>query len=228
MESGASNTGLGGETSQTMDRGLALLDLLSSGEHPLGLTVTELAQALGVGRPVVYRLVASLAQHDYVVRHDDGRIRLGIGLIRLSASVLPVLRDAAIPVLRTLADRVHATAHLVVADRSDAVAVAVVEPSRSDLHIAYRIGSRHSLHAGAAGRAILLGRGVERLDDPERPAYVVSDGELQTGAHGLAAPVLGLPGLEASVGVVSLQAFDDATVGPLVVAGAARLAHVLG
>ncbi|MDF8263714.1 IclR family transcriptional regulator [Luteipulveratus flavus] len=224
MESAGVDATLGGETSQTMDRGLALLDLLASGDHPQGLTVTELSSALGVGRPVVYRLLASLARYDFVVRREDGRVRVGLGLMRMSTSVLPLLRDTALPVLRRLADEVQATAHLAVADRGEAVALAVVEPSRSDLHVAYRIGSRHPLEAGAAGRAILLGRTGRPGAGAGEPAYVTTDGELQAGAHGLAAPVRGIPGLEASVGVVSLRVLDGKQVGPLVVRAAEALA----
>lgn len=223
---------VGGETSQTLDRGLALLRLLGSGDHPLGLTVTEIAAELGVGRPVVYRLVASLAAEDFVSRRDDGRVRLGLGLMRLAASVLPIVRDAAMPLLRGLADDVRATAHLTIADRGEALALAVVEPSRSDLHVTYRVGSRHPLDSGAAGRAILQGReSLGRVSlgrgGPGRATYVSTDGELQAGAHGIAAAVLGVPGLEASVGVVSLQSLDDAVTGPRVLACAEALARSL-
>ena len=43
------------ETAQTLDRGLRLLHLVA--EAPAGLSVTEAAQRLAVGRAVVYRLV---------------------------------------------------------------------------------------------------------------------------------------------------------------------------
>ena len=121
--------GVGGETSQTLDRGLAVLQLLGSREHASGLTVTELAALLGVGRPVVYRLVATLEARDFVTRREDGRIRLGLAITRLSASVLPLLREGALPALRALADEVGATAHLTVVDGGEALAIAVVEPS---------------------------------------------------------------------------------------------------
>ena len=49
------------ETSQTLDRGLRVLEVVA--ESPDGLTVTELAAALGIGRTVVYRLVVTLEQH---------------------------------------------------------------------------------------------------------------------------------------------------------------------
>ena len=60
---------MGTETSQTLDRGLQVLELLS--DHPEGLTVTDIAAKLGVGRTVVYRLVATLDQHGFL-RVIDG------------------------------------------------------------------------------------------------------------------------------------------------------------
>ncbi|MFD0822178.1 helix-turn-helix domain-containing protein, partial [Micromonospora zhanjiangensis] len=50
-----------GETAQTLDRGLRLLHLVA--DAPGGLTVTEAAARLGVGRTVVYRLVGALVEH---------------------------------------------------------------------------------------------------------------------------------------------------------------------
>ena len=58
------------ETAQTLDRGLRLLTLVA--ESPGGLTVTEAAAALGVGRAVVYRLVTTLTAHA-LVRRDAKR-----------------------------------------------------------------------------------------------------------------------------------------------------------
>lgn len=213
-------TDLGGETSQTMDRGLAVIALLADPAHAAGLTVTEMSQKLSVGRPVVYRLVASLARRDMVIRRIDGRISLGVGLIHLANAVWPGLRDVASPILRELAENTGLTAHLTVADRGEALAVAVVEPRWTGLHVSYREGTRHPLELGAAGRAIVAGRSG---DD----SWVMSDGELQTGAHGLAAPVMGAPGLEASIGLVALTAFDGDRVGPAVRAAAAELAGAL-
>jgi DNA-binding IclR family transcriptional regulator len=182
------------ETSQTLDRGLTLLAVLA--ESDSGRTVTELAAALGVARPVVYRLLATLEQHHLAHRAADGRARLGLGVLALAGREQPLLRDAAAPVLRRLADDVGATAHLTVVDGSEALAVAVVEPMWSQLHVAYRVGSRHPLDRGAAGRAVLAARAGQH-------APVSSDGELQPDAHGVAA-AWRVGAIEGSVGVVSL------------------------
>jgi len=211
------------ETSQTLDRGLTVLELLS--ESPDGLTVTEIAHRLGVSRTVVYRLVVTLEQHALLRRGGDGRCRLGMAVLALARQVQPVLREAAVPALRRLADSTGATSYLSVVDGHDTLAVAVIEPSRSDFHVAYRVGARHPLDRGASGKAVLAARA--RGGRPFDPGWVVSTGELQPGAFGVASPLLGVAGIEASVGVVTLSdlAIDD--VGPKVLRAAGEVARAL-
>lgn len=203
------------ETAQTLDRGLQILELLA--DEPHGRTVAELATELELGRAIVYRLVTTLERHRLLRRTPEGRLRLGFGLLELAGDVQPQLRDAVQRPLRALAEDVGATAHLAVAEGGEAVALVVVEPSRTDFHVAYRVGARHPLGQGAAGRAILLGR-----DPVGTLPYVMTSGELQSGAYGIAAPILGVAGLDASVGVVAMHALPDGT-GAAVVATAATL-----
>jgi DNA-binding IclR family transcriptional regulator len=209
----------GSETAQTLDRGLRLLHLVA--EAPAGVTVTEAAARLGVGRAVIYRLAGTLVAHGLVRRDKAGRLRLGAGVWQLARRAQPIVAQAATPALRRLAEEVGATAHLTVAEGAEAVALLVVEPSWTQFHVAYRTGSRHPLGQGAAGRAILAGR--QGRTGPE-----TSEGELQPGAHGVAAPVLGVEGFEASVGVVALVMLDSDAVGALVVDAAAAVARALG
>ena len=149
------------------------------------------------------------------------------------------------PTLRALAEQVGATAHLTVAEGNDGLAIAVIEPSWTDMHVAYREGSRHPLARGAAGLAILSLRedpqGRLRGDlrgesaaagQPYRPEggrapFQVTESQLQEGAHGIAAPIAGLAWLEASVGVISFGALDAVSVGPRVVEAARKLAIAL-
>ncbi len=258
------------ETSQTLDRGLRVLKLLADTDH--GLTVTELAAKLGVNRTVVYRLLATLEQHSLVRRDLGGRARVGLGVLGLAHQVHPLLREAALPALRSLAEDIGATAHLTLVDGTEALAVAVVEPTWTDYHVAYRTGFRHPLERGAAGRAILAGRGlrpaadglgwepinddefaeVSRLaasragaasetgdpaDAPDRALgtggvahqvrYVITSGELEAGASGAAAPLVGVPGVEGSVGVVMLAESVPERVGLRVVEAATEVSDAL-
>jgi DNA-binding IclR family transcriptional regulator len=205
------------EGSLTLDRGLALLQAVADAGGEAA-TISELAVTIGASRAAVYRLLVPLSERGLVWR-DGNKVRLGVGLLRLADQVLPQLRQAAHPMLRELAEKVGATAHLSVAQGSQAQAVAVVEPSWTNFHVAYRVGSTHALTAGAAGKAMSM-RSSEQ-------GWISTAGELQAGAFGVAAPVRGVPGLRASVGVVSLEPLDPDTVGPQVVAAAAALTAVL-
>ena len=212
------------ETSQTLDRGIRVLTALADATS--GLTIAQLAERVGAPRTAGYRLVATLEAHGLARRDPDGRVHLGVGVLRLAARVHPLLREAATPPLRRLAEAVGATAHLTVAEGPDALAIAVVEPTWTDYHMAYRVGSRHRLGQGAAGKAILLGRAGTASKDAAM-LYTVSEGELQAGAHGIAAPIRDVPGLEASVGVVSFAPLDAASLAPRVIQAAAEISAAL-
>ncbi|MER5719718.1 helix-turn-helix domain-containing protein [Streptomyces sp. NPDC002132] len=211
------------ETSQTLDRGLKVLKLLADTDH--GLTVTELSNKLGVNRTVVYRLLATLEQHALVRRDLGGRARVGLGVLRLGRQVHPLVREAALPALRALAEDIGATAHLTLVDGAEALAVAVVEPTWTDYHVAYRAGFRHPLDRGAAGKAILAAR--QRAGGGAGPGYTLTHGELEAGASGAAAPLLGVTGVEGSVGVVMLTDAVPERVGQRVVDAAREVAEAL-
>ena len=58
-------------------------------------------------------------------------------------------------------------------------------------------------------------------------AFDVTSGELQAGAQGVSSPVLGVPGVEASIGVVVLGKLDRDFVGPRVARAAVEVAKRL-
>jgi DNA-binding IclR family transcriptional regulator len=138
------------------------------------------------------------------------------------------------PLLRKLADDVGATATLTVEDGGEALAVAVVEPRRTDFHVAYRVGSRHPLDRGAAGVAILAGRPSyagepANVTAARERGYAVTGGQLQPGAFGVAVAVGPAGGpLEASVGVVTLSQEAAESVVAQVIATAKQIAGLLG
>ncbi|WP_190819654.1 IclR family transcriptional regulator [Saccharopolyspora pogona] len=205
------------ESSLTLDRGLSLLQAVADAESEAP-TISDLAATVGVSRAAVYRLLGPL-QSRGLVRREGSKVRLGLGVLWLAGRVLPQLRAASLPALRALAEKVGATVHLTVADGSEAQVVAVAEPSWTSYHVSYRVGSRHPVQRGAAGRAVDL--------PPDGPRWITSSGDLQPGAFGVASPVRGVPGLRASVGVVALQPLAPDEVGPLVLEAAEAVAEAL-
>lgn len=218
-------------TLQTLDRGLLALDLIS--RRPVGITVAELADELGVHRAVCYRIITTLEGHNLVVRADHGRVRLGAGVAAYSERFLAHLRRASQPILQELANATGATAFLSIAEGSDSVAIAVAESENALLRVGYRVGSRHPLDMAASGRAILAmrpetGRDSDTVRTARREGIAFSSGEIEQGAAGAAAGIVGLGGthgLEASVGVVAIGELNRETVAAMVRHAAARLAR---
>jgi len=192
--------------SQTLDRGLAVLEALALAPG----SVAELSERLDLHRSIVTRLLRTLSQRAYVVRGEDNRYRPASKLLDLARSVEDPLRSTFRPILANLAEAARATAVLTITDEDEALCVEAVEPPHSHLHVAYRPGLRHPLDRAASGIAILAAMEPRENERPEvtkarHEGYATSQGELQTGAVGIAVPVF-LPGRQekGSVAVIGL------------------------
>ena len=138
--------------SQTLSRGLRAIEILA--ESADGLSIDELAGALGLHRSIAYRIVRTLERHRLVRRDAQGRVQLGPRLAALARNVDRDLQSAAVPVLTGLARELAMTAFVVVLDGDECVTLVSVEPPHSVAVVAQRPGTRHPLEAGAPGIAI--------------------------------------------------------------------------
>lgn len=217
--------------SQTLDRGLRVLELLADEERPLPLA--DIALRLGVHRSIAYRIVRTLEDHRLVTRTPSGAWELGVGLALLARSVSPSLRTAATPELADLANDLGMTAFLAVADHDECVTVLTVEPRHSQVHVAYRPGRRHPLDRGGPGIALLAGGPPLPGERPEvelarRDGYTVTSGEVIPGLSSVASPVITGGKAVAAVAVLFPQgAQDPAAVAPRVCEAAAAIAREL-
>lgn len=204
--------------SQTLDRGLRVLELLAEQERPL--SSVQIAAALGVHRSIAYRIVRTLEDHRLLQRRSDGCWQLGVGLVVLARTVSPTLHTAATPELADLANDLGMTAFLSVADRDECVTVLTVEPRHSQVHVAYRPGVRHPIDRGGPGLALLAGGPPRPGERPEvtiarAAGYALTSGEVVPGLSSVAAPVVPVDGVVvASVAVLFLQEPPRA-VGPV-------------
>lgn len=217
--------------SLTLDRGLRALSVLRG--QPEGITVAELADALGTHRAAVYRLLSPLADHRLVRRLADGRFVLGAGLIELASGVQSRLQEEAGPVLRELADRLGATTALTVRDGDEAVVAIVTVPREQLMHLTYRTGMRHSLSRGAPGLALLAalppvaGEPAE-VKRARARGWAVSTGQLLPGATGVATAISSpANGAVAAVSAVWIAGLDPDDAGQAVRAAAAGLTATL-
>src|SRR6476620_4302029 len=125
--------------SQTLDRGLRALKMVAAA--PGGMTIQEVADQLGVHRTIAHRLLGTLTDHHLIARGPDNRFRAGGGLTALASGVQSALRDTAMPIMRELADELESTVVLLVREGEEVVGIAVVSPSNSTYHLAFRTGS---------------------------------------------------------------------------------------
>lgn len=218
--------------SQTLDRGLRVLELLQEAETPL--SSSQIAAALQVHRSIAYRIVRTLEDHRMVSRAVDGRWQLGVGLAVLARGVLPSLHSAATPELAELANDLTMTAFLAVADRDECLTVLTVEPRQSQVHVAYRPGRRHPLDRGGPGVALLAGgppRPGERQEvtAARHTGYTITHGEVIPGLSSVASPVVTVAGrVVASVAVLFPQGpLDEEPVVRRVRAAAAAIGRQL-
>lgn len=215
MTSGAEATGAGG--SQTLERGLVILSLLS--EQSGGLSTSEVAAATGLHRSIVHRLLVTLHRNGFAERDDRGAYLLGPAAVGLARRGRPSLHVLAEPVLQELADRVGATASLVEVIGDAAVTTVVAEPPTHGPRFSYRLGNRDPLDRGAGGLAALAARPPTegesvRVATVRDDGFVITRAEINPGAIGVAAPVQG---------AVTGAAVNIVTADEAVVARAAEL-----
>ncbi|MDR2256040.1 MAG: helix-turn-helix domain-containing protein [Arthrobacter sp.] len=199
--SGRGASGSSGAGSQTLSRGIRVMEVLA--EAPGPMSIAELGEALGLHRSIVYRLLRTLEEHGLVVRDAAGAVHLGPGLAALARSVSRDLQSAALPELTTLANELGMTAFLTVLDDADVTTLVSVEPRHAGAAVAQRPGSRHALDVGAPGAAIrwLLGadelgrRGLPRpaLEGSAAAPYATSRDQVIPGLSSVAVPLY-LPG----------------------------------
>jgi IclR family transcriptional regulator, KDG regulon repressor len=146
---------------QSLARGLIIMQLL--GESVDGVTITELAEQLGVDKGTASRLVSTLAGFGYVERSEDTRrYQLGSQVVSLSRKVLTrmPLREVAKPFLRQLMEQTGECAHLAIHAQGKALYIDQVE-SPASLRVNAQVGTMNPLHCTALGKVLLAFGGAE-------------------------------------------------------------------
>lgn len=163
----APRTGGNPPASQTLSRGIRILELLADASEPL--TIDGIADHLGVHRSIAYRLLRTLEDHGLVARDPSGRVALGARMAALAAGVAHDLQAEALPELTAVANELGMTCFLAVLDHDECVTLTSVEPRHAVASVAQRPGTRHPVTVGAPGKAILAA-----LPRPEWPAGITA------------------------------------------------------
>lgn len=240
------------EASQTLARGLRLLQAIADGGE--GLAVRELARSSALPRSIVQRLLHTLEAEGFLERHPSQvGYQLSIKLWGLGCAAVRRLtvRDVARPYLEDLSARTSEMTKLGVLDGTDVVYIDRVEcPLAVRAYVP--IGGRAPADSVATGKAILAfvppdrlrsstGAIGKELAEPlqaefaqiRRRGYAVNRGEWEQAVGAIAAPVFDARSdVVASIGIIlpshRLTAAKAAQMGTWTAAAAAEISRKLG
>jgi IclR family acetate operon transcriptional repressor len=138
---------------QSLERAAALLRALAEAGRPL--SAGELAAAVGLPRPTVYRLLQTLCAEGWVAQNGRSFV-IGASVLWLAARRLEQLelRSVGRPLLAELRDRTGETVHLGVLEAGQVVYVEKLE-SPGPLRMASMVGQIVPAHSTALGKAML-------------------------------------------------------------------------
>lgn len=143
-----------GFSTPSLDRALAVLECL--GQHPGGLTVSELAEELGQSVNFVYRVTQSLSAHGYAHRDGEKRFRIGAKMLALCQPVhddVPLM-EAALPAMRWLSEQTGEAAHVGILTGTEGLVLERVIGTQMVKFYIER-GARFPLHTSAPGKVLM-------------------------------------------------------------------------
>jgi len=150
----SNSTGESGGEVQSLDRAIALLQVLALSD---GMLLSEVARAAELPTSTVHRLLTTLERRG-LVGHDPatGQWMVGLGLFRIGSAYLRIrkLPEIARGLIRELSQGVNETVNLSLIDGPHLICVAQVE-SHAAVRAFFRIGGDLPIHASGGGKAIL-------------------------------------------------------------------------
>lgn len=155
-----------GQTITSIERASDVLTLFADTRGPT-LGVTEIANALGLSKAVVYRILTSFRAKGFIEidpqtrRYSLGPRALHIGLAYLRGTDVPAL---ARPEMEALSRATDETATLSLRTGWTRVYVDQVTPDR-DVKMVIQVGLQVPLHAGASSKAFLAFLDDDEIDD---------------------------------------------------------------
>jgi IclR family acetate operon transcriptional repressor len=160
----AANGGARTDSVQSVLRALAVINRLSEAED--GMTLTRIAERVGLAPSTAHRLLTTLEQERYV-RFDSERRLWSVGVQTfLAGCAFLKTRDligVARPFMRTLMDEFKETVNLAVQDHRDAMYVHRIERP-AVVHSVAKPEGRVPLYCSGVGKALLAGKTDWELD----------------------------------------------------------------
>lgn len=140
---------------QSVERALGILEILGSADFHLG--VSEIAESSELPLSTTHRLLATLVDLGYVEQNPEtNKYTLGVRILQLRGAVISHLTLAvhAMPIMKSLMNRVNETVHLAILNEGEVVYIERVEGLKTQ-GMYTRIGKRAPAHCTALGKAML-------------------------------------------------------------------------
>lgn len=150
--------------SQSLERGLRLLETLGASEGELG--VRDLARRMGLASSIVQRLLNSLAEREFIEQEATSRkYRIGPRAFEVGSRFTRPggIAEVSTPELQRIAKEFQLNSYLGVLRKGEALYLATVQSGPIALRVSP--GDRIPLHSTALGKALLLGSSEQEIRD---------------------------------------------------------------
>jgi len=200
------------DTVQSVERAIELLYCFSPIEPELALN--DFVKKTGLNRTTVFRLLTSLRNKNLIIKDETaGTYKLGLPFMGFAQIVTDNLniRKAALPVMRTLAEKTNETISLNLIQDLNRICVEKVE-STADIRQLIHLGSPYPILKGASGKLLLAYSSPDliqkvleeegnddlnkdelliELQNIKEKGYAFSMNERVIGAYAISAPIIG-------------------------------------
>ncbi len=178
-----------------VDRALSILSVFGVGAETLSLV--QIAEATGLYKSTVLRLIASLEHGRFIQKLDDGRYSLGVEVARLYSAYSHsfALSEVVMPAMTRLVEVTRESASFHVRQGDQRLCLYRVDsPQPIRDHI--RAGTLLPLNRGSGGRVLLAFEGEqgEIYEQIRKEKQMSSNGDRQEGVSGISSPVFDATG----------------------------------
>lgn len=159
---------------QVLDRTLDILEYLSNSSQPKG--PTEIANATGIHKSTIYRILTALSQRGYVVKNTpEGTYQIGIKLVEIVSHHIDnlELQTEARPYLNELHADLQLIVHLGILDQHEVI-YAVKMDILPNLRLYSQIGMRVPAYCSSLGKCLLSCKSGDEVD------YILSKCEMKS------------------------------------------------
>lgn len=162
-----SNQLIGGPIIQSLQRGLAILEIIA--KKGKGITMAEVSREIGLHTSTTFHLLRTLSTLGYLVQDESTREYLiGSKVFHLAASACTEVQLSKIakPFLVEMAQETGEASHMAVLERGEVIVIDKIDGS-SPVRVSDRVGYPRPAHCTAIGKTLLA-----YLPEPELKTFL--------------------------------------------------------